>query len=102
MVSSNNLSGAGGGIPAALQIFYSTNLLQSSEFIKDNLDFKKYVNNVEYLITGEGAYDHQSDFGKGIESFNAFVQLKCRASISGLWKNNRWEYSKTSNVCIPN
>ncbi|HEY6626610.1 MAG TPA: glycerate kinase [Ignavibacteriaceae bacterium] len=72
MVSSNNLSGAGGGIPAALQIFYRTNLLQSSEFIKDNLDFKKYVNNVEYLITGEGAYDHQSGFGKGV---NVLVHL---------------------------
>jgi len=67
MVSSNDLSGAGGGIPAALQIFYRTNLLQSSEFITDNLDFKKYVNNVEYLVTGEGAYDHQSDFGKGVK-----------------------------------
>lgn len=67
MVSSNSLSGAGGGIPAALQIFYRTNLLQSSEFITDNLGLNKYVNNVEYLVTGEGAYDHQSDFGKGVK-----------------------------------
>ncbi|HSW55164.1 MAG TPA: glycerate kinase [Ignavibacteriaceae bacterium] len=67
MVFSNSLSGAGGGIPAALQIFYRTNLLQSSDFIKDNLGLNKYVNNVEYLITGEGAYDHQSGFGKGVK-----------------------------------
>jgi len=65
-VSSNTLSGAGGGIPAAFQIFYKTRLLQSSEFIKDNLGLYKYENNVEYLITGEGAYDHQSGFGKGV------------------------------------
>jgi len=67
IISSNTLSGAGGGIPAALQIFYRTNLLQSSKFIKDNLGLNKYVNNVEYLITGEGAYDHQSGFGKGVK-----------------------------------
>jgi glycerate kinase len=67
MVSPNSLSGAGGGIPASLQIFYRTNLLQSSEFIKVNLGLNKYENNVEYLVTGEGAYDHQSDFGKGVE-----------------------------------
>ena len=66
LISSNNLSGAGGGIPAALQIFYKTSQLQSSEFIKNNLGLNKYVNKVEYLITGEGAYDHQSGFGKGV------------------------------------
>lgn len=64
-ISSNSLSGAGGGIPAALQIFYSTNLLQSSKFIKDNLGLSKYVNKVDYLVTGEGAYDQQSGLGKG-------------------------------------
>lgn len=79
IVSSTGLSGAGGGIPTALQIFYRTDLLQSSEFIKDNLGLNKYVNNVEYLITGEGAYDHQSDFGKGVKVlmhlFNSNVEL---------------------------
>jgi glycerate kinase len=67
MVSFNSLSGAGGGIPAALQIFYKTDLLQSSAFIKDNLGLNKFVSNVDYLITGEGAYDHQSGFGKGVK-----------------------------------
>jgi glycerate kinase len=65
-VFSNSLSGAGGGIPVAFQIFYKTSLLKSSEFIKDNLGLNKFVNEVEYLITGEGAYDHQSGFGKGV------------------------------------
>ena len=63
---SNSLSGAGGGIPAAFQIFYKTSLLKSSDFIKVHLGLNKYVNEVEYLITGEGAYDHQSGFGKGV------------------------------------
>jgi len=78
MVSSNNLSGAGGGIPAALQIFYRTNLLHSSEFIKNNLGLNKYMNNVGYLITGEGAYDHQSSFGKGASILMSLLQSKVK------------------------
>ncbi|MCW8804505.1 MAG: glycerate kinase [Ignavibacteriaceae bacterium] len=78
LVSSNKLSGAGGGIPAAFQIFYKTSLLKSSEFIKEHLGLNKYVNEVEYLITGEGAYDHQSGFGKGVgillQLFNSNVR----------------------------
>lgn len=66
-ISSNNLSGAGGGIPAAFQIFYKISLLQSSEFIKDNLGLNTFVDEVDYLVTGEGAYDHQSGFGKGVD-----------------------------------
>ncbi len=67
-VSYNKLSGAGGGIPVALQIFYKTKLIHSSEFIEYNLGFNKYSgsNRIDYLITGEGAYDHQSGFGKGV------------------------------------
>lgn len=64
----NKLSGAGGGIPVALQIFYGTQLIHSSGFIEYNLGFNKYSgsNRIDYLITGEGAYDHQSGFGKGV------------------------------------
>ena len=67
--SYNKLSGAGGGIPAALQIFYNSQLLYSSEFIEHNLGFNKYSysDNIDYLITGEGAYDNQSEFGKGAD-----------------------------------
>jgi glycerate 2-kinase len=66
--SSNILSGAGGGISAALQIFYKTDLLSSSEFIEYHLGLHKYseLDIVDYLITGEGAYDHQSGLGKGV------------------------------------
>ncbi len=67
-LSYNKLSGAGGGIPAAFQIFYNKPLLNSSDFIKYNLGLNKYsdLDNIDYLITGEGAYDNQSEFGKGV------------------------------------
>jgi len=77
-VSSTSLSGAGGGIPVAFQIFYKTGLLNSSEFIGNNLGIRKYTTEVEYLITGEGAFDSQSNFGKGagvlIDLFKENVQ----------------------------
>jgi len=68
LVSSSTLSGAGGGIPAAMQIFYKSNLLYSSEFIEFYLGIHKYSDTeaVDYLITGEGAYDHLSSFEKGV------------------------------------
>ena len=64
-VYSNLLSGAGGGIPAAFQIFFDISLIQSSDFIKDHLGLKNYLVDVDHLITGEGAFDAQSNFGKG-------------------------------------
>jgi glycerate 2-kinase len=65
--SFNRLSGAGGGIPSALQIFYKARLVQSSDFITEYLGINKYfeVEPVDLMITGEGAYDRQSFFGKG-------------------------------------
>ena len=67
-VSSHNLSGAGGGIPSALQIFCKTGLVNSSNFIKNNLGIEKYSEEIKFLITGEGAYDAQSDSGKGVKT----------------------------------
>jgi glycerate kinase len=64
--NTKSLSGAGGGIPAAFQIFYKISPCSSSSFLERNLGFGDYVNKVDYLITGEGAYDHQSRFGKGV------------------------------------
>lgn len=63
----NKLSGAGGGIPAAFQIFYNSLIFHSSDFILNILRLRNIANEVQfdYLITGEGAYDHQSGFGKG-------------------------------------
>jgi glycerate kinase len=67
-VSSHSLSGAGGGIPAAFQIFYNAHLFQALEFIEYHLGIHKYsaTDAVDYLITGEGAYDYQSSYGKGV------------------------------------
>ena len=64
-VSSNILSGAGGGIPSALQIFFKSPIITSQEFILDKLELDNIKDSIDYLITGEGAYDSQSQLGKG-------------------------------------
>lgn len=60
-----SLSGAGGGIPAAIQLFYDSSVIKSKDFLVSNLGFEHHLNKVDYLITGEGAYDIQTGFGKG-------------------------------------
>lgn len=60
-----SLSGAGGGIPAAIQLFYNSSVIKSKDFLVSNLGFAYHLNKVDYLITGEGAYDIQTGFGKG-------------------------------------
>ncbi len=63
----DKLLGAGGGLTASFQIFYRTAIIQSNRFIENILEFDKLFDRegVDYLITGEGAYDPQSKFGKG-------------------------------------
>jgi glycerate kinase len=91
-IFSENLSGAGGGIPAAFQIFYDCQLLPAKEFIFSNLDLNKYlsVHPIDYLITAEGSYDIQSEFGKGagilVNSFN--TRVKCVFLICGKISEN--------------
>lgn len=60
-----SLSGAGGGIPVAIQLFYDSSVIKSKDFLVSNLGFAYHLNKVDYLITGEGAYDIQTGFGKG-------------------------------------
>ncbi|MBT8379699.1 MAG: glycerate kinase [Ignavibacteria bacterium] len=59
------LSGAGGGIPASLQIYYNSYCESSWEFILNDLELVDRMNRYDYLITGEGAFDKQTLFGKG-------------------------------------
>ena len=59
------LSGAGGGIPAGLSLFLKTTLKSSHDFILDDLNIIN-LDDIDYLITGEGKFDVQSNnFNKG-------------------------------------
>jgi glycerate kinase len=59
------LSGAGGGIPVSFQIFLNSYCKSSYEFILNDLKLADQFSKFDYLITGEGAFDRQTLFGKG-------------------------------------
>jgi len=63
--SSKHFSGAGGGLAFAFQCFYNADTLSSKEFIENIININKYKNSVDIVLTGEGAYDFQSELGKG-------------------------------------
>lgn len=62
------LSGAGGGIAAALQIFYNAKIIYAKDFILNMLNIKNEIDQSDILITGEGKLDSQSFLGKGAYS----------------------------------
>ncbi len=63
--SVNKLYGAGGGIPSLLNLFLNAKIRTSNTFVFDDIGIDELLNKVNILITGEGAYDSQSSFGKG-------------------------------------
>lgn len=65
--SVDDLSGAGGGLAAGLQIFFDSRIIQSKKFILDDLCIKK-LDSVGLVITGEGAFDKQSLMAKATGS----------------------------------
>lgn len=60
----DKLTGAGGGLEAGLEIFFNTSTLHAGDFIIESLKSTQ-ANDVEMVITGEGAFDYQSLMGKG-------------------------------------
>ncbi len=82
--SANNLSGAGGGLGAGLQIFFNASLKYSRDFINIDLGLQNMAEQVDYVITGEGVFDNQSFMNKGagiiVDYFNktgALLFLVC-------------------------
>ena len=57
-------TGAAGGTGAGLFGILGAQLVRGSTFILDELDFDKYLQEADLVITGEGNIDHQSDAGK--------------------------------------
>ncbi len=61
--SSKELSGAAGGLAAAFQIFFNSQIKSSKDFILNDLKLNNQLN-VDIIITGEGAFDEQSFMNK--------------------------------------
>ncbi len=58
------LNGAGGGLACGLEIFLKAKLIQAKDFITWNISDTNQ-DEIDYIITGEGAFDLQSFEGKG-------------------------------------
>ena len=63
--SQNLLSGAGGGIAAAMKIFFNAEDKYADQFIRDDLKVHKDCTNIDLVITGEGKIDSQTFLNKG-------------------------------------
>ena len=56
--------GAAGGLGYAFQTFFPATLKPGVEIIFEHLNIKKHLEDVDFIITGEGKIDHQSAMGK--------------------------------------
>ncbi|MHB9041559.1 MAG: glycerate kinase [Melioribacteraceae bacterium] len=59
------LSGAGGGIAAAMKIFFNASEKFADQFIREDLKVHAEVSGLDYVITGEGKLDSQTFLNKG-------------------------------------
>jgi glycerate kinase len=61
----SKLNGSGGGIAAAMKLFFNAKENYATEFIKNKLKINAENSNYDLVITGEGKYDEQSLLKKG-------------------------------------
>lgn len=67
-------SGAAGGLGAALMVFLNGKLKSGIATVLDLIEFDRKLDGVSLVVTGEGAADWQSVFGKVMQG----VGLRCR------------------------
>jgi len=61
----NTLSGAGGGLAAAFQLFFNADSINAKDFILNYLGLASKNSNFQLVITGEGILDNQTLLNKG-------------------------------------
>ena len=70
-------SGAAGGLGTALMVFLNGTLKSGIETVLDLVDFDEHLKDVDIVVTGEGATDWQSVFGKVMQG----VGVHCKSAI---------------------
>ena len=68
-------AGAAGGLGAALMVFLGAELKSGISAVLDLVDFDRKLEEVSLVVTGEGATDWQSAFGKVIQG----IGIRCKA-----------------------
>jgi glycerate kinase len=87
----DTLSGAGGGIAAAMKLFFDAKETFADQFIKEGLNIHPGNTDVDMVITGEGKLDNQTVMNKGafivVNEFaqqNVLIQFLCGTSEGDL------------------
>lgn len=65
-IKRDDLVGAGGGVAAALQLFFNAAKIDAKSFINDYLYLEKAISDSDLVITGEGKIDNQNEFEKAV------------------------------------
>lgn len=65
--------GAAGGIAFGLSQFFNCQLEFGAPYFFDRVNLEKKVKQADWIITGEGHYDHQSEAGKGCHELKKLV-----------------------------
>ena len=68
--------GAAGGIAVGLQFFFPTEIMFGADYFFDLVEINQKVKEVDWIITGEGQYDTQSDQGKASFSLLQLAKLQ--------------------------
>lgn len=80
-INVDQVPGAAGGLGAALMIFLGATLKSGIETVLDLVEFEQRLRGVSLVVTGEGATDWQSVFGKVMQG----VGIRCkRQGIPGV------------------
>lgn len=57
--------GAAGGLPSIIRVLLDAKLKSGASFLCDIVNLENVIKDVDLVVTGEGAFDSQSFFGKG-------------------------------------
>ncbi len=78
----DKLSGAGGGLAAALKLFFNAEEKFADKFIREDLKVHTEDSNVDLVITGEGKLDQQTFLNKGaFIVVNEFAEKKIPITV---------------------
>ena len=69
-------TGAAGGIAAGLMAYLNISLTKGTELIINASSIKKFIDDVDFIITGEGKIDNQSFGGKTISAITSMAKEK--------------------------
>lgn len=99
-------SGAAGGMGFALKTFMKAEFIQGTKYILDLMNYEKFIENYDYIITGEGKIDIQSLSGKVVfsikqRSLNKKVILVCAINELDLTKIKEYGIYKIYSI-VPN